>query len=204
MFSRLTARLTARLTGHLTGRLAAALSLLAAPLAAQDFSEGSTARAWNLYAEVPAFFEARVTDPLCELTGNCPEDCGGGARQLTLIRTVDDVMVMPLKNGQPAFTGAVQELLPFCNQVVEVDGLMIEDDEIGVKNVYLVQKIRLAGTEDWVRANKWTKDWAANHPEAAGKGPWFRRDPSILAEIEEDGYLGLGAEVDEAFIADWF
>ncbi|MEO3415744.1 hypothetical protein AAFO92_13900 [Roseovarius sp. CAU 1744] len=180
------------------------MSVLAAPLAAQDFSERSTARAWNLYGEAPAFFEARVTDPLCELTGECAENCGGGALQLTLVRTVDNVMVFPLKNSQPVFTGAVQELLPFCGQTVEVDGLMITDPELGAQNVYLVQKIRLSGTEEWTKADTWTKKWAAANPEAKGKGPWFRRDPDIKAEIAEEGYLGLGAEADEAFIADWF
>ena len=72
-------------------------------------------------------------------------------------------------------------------------------------NVYLVQRIRLRedGAE-WVAANQWTEDWAENHPDAAGEGPWFRRDPRVLSRIEEEGYLGLGQEVDEAFIADWF
>ena len=39
-------------------RLTAIFALIASPLAAQDFSEGSEARPWNLYAEVPARFEA--------------------------------------------------------------------------------------------------------------------------------------------------
>ena len=48
------------------------------------------------------------------------------------------------------------------------------------------------------------KDWAAAHPDAKGKGPWFRRDPRVTAEIEAEGYLGLGQETDEAFIEEWF
>ncbi|GIT89658.1 hypothetical protein JANAI62_08570 [Jannaschia pagri] len=182
---------------------AALCSLIAAPLAAQDFSEGSEARSWNLYAEVPARFTATVTDPLCELAGQCTPDCGGGRQQLVLLREADGAMVFPLKNGQPAFTGAAVELAPFCGQTVEVDGLMIDDPEIGAVNVYLVQRIRPEGGE-WRRANQWTKDWATRHPEAAGDGPWFRRDPRVLSEIEREGYLGLGAEADAAFIADWF
>lgn len=184
-------------------RIALAAALMATPAAAQDFSEGSEAKTWNLYAEVPARFTAIVTDPICELTGECAADCGGGARQVALLREADGVMVLPLKNNQPAFTGAAVELAPFCGQVVEVDGLLIDDPEIGATNVYLVQRIRPDGG-DWIKAGNWTEDWAARHPEAEGKGPWFRRDPRILSEIEREGYLGLGPEVDAAFIEDWF
>ena len=47
--------------------LIACLALIASPLAAQDFSEGSEARSWNLYAEIPARFEAKVVDDLSVL-----------------------------------------------------------------------------------------------------------------------------------------
>lgn len=185
-------------------RAVLAASLLAAPAAAQqDFSEGSEARPWNLYAEVPARFTATVSDPLCELAGDCAADCGGGTRQLVLVREADDVMVFPLKNGQPAFTGAVAELAPFCGQTVEVDGLMLDDPDLGAQNVYLVQRIRPEDGE-WIPANRWTEQWAEENPDAGGEGPWFRRDPRILSEIEEEGYLGLGDAADEAFIEDWF
>jgi hypothetical protein len=184
--------------------LIACLALVATPVAAQDFSEGSEARPWNLYAETPARFEATVVDLLCELTGDCTDSCGEGRRQLGLLRTADGVLVYPNKNSQPAFTGAAIELAPFCGQTVEVDGLMIEDPELNVKNVYLVQKIRNVGDEEWIKANRWTKVWAENHPDAEGKGPWFRRDPRVNSMIAQDGYLGIGLEADEAFIADWF
>ena len=32
---------------------------------------------------------ATVVDPLCELTGDCPDNCGDGKRQLALVREVD-------------------------------------------------------------------------------------------------------------------
>lgn len=184
-------------------RLTLALALLASPLAAQDFSEGSNAKTWNLYAEVPARFEAKVVDLLCELSGDCPEDCGAGRRQLGLLRSTDNVLVLPMKNNQPAFTGAVTDLLPHCNTTVEVDGLLIDDPDLNAKNIYLVQRIKADGA-DWTRANKWTKEWAAKHPEAKGKGPWFRRDPRIKAEIASNGYLGLGQAVDDAYIKEAF
>ncbi|MEM1075739.1 MAG: hypothetical protein AAF665_06365 [Pseudomonadota bacterium] len=184
-------------------RFFVALALCASPLAAQDFSEGSEARPWDLWGEVPARFEAKVIDILCDLTGDCPNDCGAGKRQLGLVRTADDVLILPMKNSQPAFSGAAQELAPFCNQVIEVDGLLIEDEDFPISNVYLVQRIK-ARDADWIKANTWTKKWAAEHPEAAGKGPWFRRDLRIKEIIEREGYLGLGLAVDQKFAEDFF
>jgi hypothetical protein len=181
-------------------RCAAAFALIASPLTAQDFSEGSKAKTWNLYAETPATFEAKVVDAMCEITGDCPENCGAGDRQLALLRTADDVMVMALKNNQPAFTGAVVDLLPYCGQTIQVDGLMIEDEDFPVKNVYLVQQIKADGA-DWTKASQWTKVWAKENPDAKGKGAWFRRDPRIKALIETEGYLGLGLETDAEFKA---
>lgn len=184
-------------------RLIAILALMASPLAAQDFSEGSEARSWNLYAEKPARFEAQVVDLLCTLTGDCPADCGAGKRQLGLLRSADDALVLVMKNSQPAFTGAAVELAPFCGQTVEVDGLMIDDPDLGATNVYLVQRIKAEGA-DWIKANQWTKNWASEYPDAKGKGPWFRRDPRIKGIIETEGYLGLGLEEDQKYIEENF
>lgn len=181
-----------------------ALLALAGPALGQDFSAESQAKEWGLYGESKARFAATVVDPLCELTGDCPENCGDGRRQLALIRAADGVMVLPLKNTQPAFTGAALELLPYCGQAVEVDGLLITDEEIGARNVYQLQFIRAAGAEDWVKADRWTKEWAEANPDAAGEGPWFRRDPRVLAEIAKEGWLGLGQEIDKAFLDEWF
>lgn len=185
-------------------RALALATLLATPATAQDFSTGSEAKPWNLYAESPARFEATVVDLLCDMTGDCPADCGGGTRQLALLRSADNVLVFPMKNNQPAFTGAANELQPFCGKAVEVDGLMITDPDIGAQNVYLVQRIREVGAADWVKANRWTKDWAEAHPEAAGDGPWFNRDPRVQAEIATNGYFGLGLEQDAVILKELF
>ena len=185
-------------------KLIALLACVASPLAAQDFSEGSEAKTWNLYAEKPARFDAKVVDILCELTGDCPDNCGDGRRQLGLVRAADDVLIFPNKNSQPAFTGAVVEMLPFCGKAVEVDGLMMEDPDLGAKNIYLLQKIREVGSEEWTKANRWTKEWAKNHPDAKGKGPWFRRDPRVKESIAKDGYFGLGLDADQAYYEENF
>ena len=182
-------------------RYALMAALAATPALAQDdlypFEEGSEAKSWNLFAEQPARFEATVVDIICEVAGDCVDNCGDGARQLGLVRSVDGVLVYPNKNSQAAFTGAAVELLPYCGQEVEVDGLLLEDDYVGAINIYLVQTIRPVGEDEWVKANQWTKVWAENNPDAAGKGPWFRRDPRVLAEIAREGYFGLGLEQDE-------
>lgn len=191
-------------------RLACLIALLAAPAftsattaSAQDFSANSKAKSWNLYAEKPARFQARVVDLLCELTGDCPADCGAGSRQMGLIRSADNVLVLAMKNGQAAFSGAAVDLAPYCNQLVEVDGLMIDDPDLNARNLYMVQQVRV-GDGDWARANQFTKVWAKNNPDAKGKGAWFRRDPRITSVIATIGYLGLGLETDAAFIKEWF
>lgn len=182
----------------------AALMALPQAVAAQDFSAGSEAASWNLYAEQPARFEAKVVDVLCEVTGDCAADCGGGKRQLGLLRSADTALIYPNKNNQPVFSGAVSELLPYCGLEVEVDGLMITDPDIGAANIYQIQKIRAVGSPDWVKANKWTKDWQAANPDNTGKDPWFRRDTRVNAYIADTGYLGLGLDTDAPFIAELF
>ena len=173
------------------------------PAYAQDFSAESKAKSWGLYGERKARFEGRVTDALCEITGDCPADCGGGFRQMGILRSVDGVFVLALKNSQAAFSGAAVDLALYCNQMVEVDGLIIEEPDLGSQNVFQIQKIRV-GDGKWAKANQFTKVWKQETPEAAGKGAWFRRDPRIKALIARDGYLGLGLATDEAFIKEWF
>jgi hypothetical protein len=185
--------------------LLAWVALAATPLAAQDFSAGSEADSWNLSGEVKARFEARVVDILCELAGDCPADCGGGARQLGLLRSVDGVLVLPMKNGQPVFSGAVADLAPFCGQTVEVDGLLVGGPEATPAPFYMIQRIRPEGATEFERANRFTTAWAeANPGAAAAGGEWFRNDPGVRARIEAEGHLGLGLEADAAFIAEWF
>lgn len=180
--------------------------LIATPaLAEGEFSEGSAAKGWGVYGEEPALFTGKVVDIVCELAGDCVDDCGAGKRQMGIIREADDVLVLVAKNSQAAFTGAAAELAPFCNQMVEVDGNLVGDAEYTPVKFYQIQTIRPVGTEEWTKANQWTKVWNAEHPEFEGvKGPWFRKDARIAEQIEAEGYLGLGAEIDEAFKEEWF
>lgn len=176
------------------------LVLIAAPLAAADYSDGSQAKEWGLLGEEKALFDAKVVDLLCELTGDCPANCGDGQRQMGLVRAADGALILPLKNGQAAFSGAATDLAPYCGQTVGVDGVLVGDADQTAVKYYMVQFVRAEGADKWVKANRWTKEWAKRNPDAKGKGPWFRRDPRVKAMIEADGYLGLGLETDRAFI----
>ena len=80
---------------------------------------------------------------------------------------------------------------------------MIEDEDFPVSNIYLVQTITPAGGETVV-ANRFTTEWAARNPDAAGEGPWFRRDPRINAITASEGYLGLGLDADETYAEENF
>lgn len=182
--------------------LAAALAV-ALPAAAQDYSANSQAKNWGLTGEEKARFEGKVVDVLCELSGDCPANCGDGARQLGVVRSADNALLIANKNGQPIFSGAVVDLLPYCNAEVEVDGLLV--GEMEPKRLYQIQLIKRVGEAEFAKTNLFSKDWNEKNPELAKvKGPWFRKDPQINALIERDGYLGLGLETDAEFIKEEF
>ena len=186
-------------TGILAGSVASLL-MMASIAPAGDFSEGSKAKEWGLSEEVKATFSGKVVDILCELSGDCPDNCGAGERHLGIVRSADNALISVLKNRQAAFNGATDDLLPFCNQKVDVDGVLIADEEEYGAKFYMVQFIRPSGDTDWQKATRWTKAWKARNPEfAKGKGAWFRRDPRVNAALEKDGRFGLGHEVDDKY-----
>ena len=167
---------------------------------AQDFAEGSQAKEWGLLGEEKALFTGNVVDLMCEITGDCPENCGNGLRQLGIVRESDNVLVPVLKNRQSSFNGAVDDLLPYCNKTVDVDGVLVADEDLSAVKFYMVQFIRNTGDQEWKKANRWTKAWAKRNPDSKGKGPWFRRDPRVKAQIEARGHFGLGAEADQEWL----
>ncbi len=177
--------------------------LMAVPAAAEgEFSEGSEVTGWDgLQGREPAKFDARVVDVLCELTGDCPEDCGAGARQMGLVREADGVLVLAAKNLQTSFNGATKDLSPYCGQVVTVDGLLVGDPTVAPTKFYQVHTIQRQGVKLKARAVRWTRLWDRANPELQDlKGPWFRHDPGVKAAIEANGWLGLGEDADKVFI----
>ena len=146
------------------------------------------ANSWGLPDEVEARFDATVTDVLCVLSGDCPEDCGGGGRLLGLLQD-NGTLVLPLKNAGP-FTGPTVDLIPYCNQRVSVDGLFTTN--YGV-TTFAVQFVRHEGGE-WRRANGFVREWAEERglkSKDKKARRWMRHDEAILELIEEQGVLGL-------------
>jgi len=188
--------------------IAAALALLmAAPANAEgEFSEGSQVTGWkNLQGREPALFKARVVDVLCELTGDCPKDCGAGKRQMGLVREADDKLILAGKNSQAQFNGATVDLAPCCGQPVTVDGLLVGNPDLTDTKFYQVFLVQREGSDKWAKAQRWTRTWKRNNPDLSElKGPWFRHDPAVKAEIEADGYLGLSHEADKKFIEEFY
>lgn len=151
--------------------------LAAAPVRAAD--------PWGIENEEKTRFEARVVDILCELTGNCPADCGAGKRQLGLLRD-DGVLVLVVKNYDP-FAGGVNDLAAYCGKRVIADGLMINDP---LMPMFALQYKRLAPDGEWSRGTQFSKDWQAAHPDLNVK-QWFRDDPRVKAEIGRGGVYGI-------------
>lgn len=156
------------------------------------------ADSWGLPNEEEARFEAKVVDMLCELTGDCPAQCGGGKHQLGLLMD-DGKLVLPLKN-QVAFAGSADELVEFCGKRVVADGLFSTNRG---HTVFVLQFVREAPDGKWRKANRFQPKWAAaNGVDADSKTArqWFRNDPQIKKLIKEQGKLGLGPKADKKFL----
>lgn len=158
------------------------------------------ADSWGLPGEEKARFEAKVVDVLCELTGDCPANCGEGNRQLGLL-TDEGKLVLPLKNQVP-FAGAADELIDFCAKRVVADGLLSTNRGY---TVFALHFVREAPDGPWRRANRFTPKWAARNGLAADDPKakqWFRNDPRVKDLIARQGKLGLGPAADKEFLGE--
>ena len=173
------------------------LTLGAVALAFLATGPVDAAQEWGLPNEEVARFDATVVDVLCELTGDCPDNCGNGKRQLGLL---DDqgVLYMAMKNFTP-FTGASWELQDFCGKKVTADGLFTTNRGY---RIFAIQFVREASDGKWQRANRFTGQWAEKNgvaPDSKEAKQWFRNDPRVKRLIEEHGVLGLGVDADKAY-----
>ncbi|RED51586.1 hypothetical protein [Aestuariispira insulae] len=161
-------------------------------IAALTFSfSAQAANEWGIEGEEKARFDAKVVDILCELTGNCPDNCGDGKRQLGLLKE-DGTLVMVAKNFDP-FAGGADDLAPHCGKKITADGLMITTAHMPI---FAIQFTRPEGGK-WKRANAFGQNWSqANGGKKAGQ--WFRSDATVKALIEQDGVFGIpGLEPEE-------
>ena len=156
------------------------------------------AESWGLPGEETVRFEAKVVDLLCELTGDCPADCGAGTRQLGLLRD-DGTLVLPLKN-QVIFAGVAAELIGFCAQRVIADGLMVTNRG---HTVFALQFVKAAPDGKWQRANRFLPIWAKRNgvdAKSATAKRWFENDRRVKDLLARDGKLGLGLEADRKYL----
>ena len=156
------------------------------------------AESWGLPGEEEVRFEAKVVDILCELTGDCPADCGAGKRQLGLLKD-DGTLVLPLKN-QVAFAGVAAELIGYCARRVVADGLISTNRGY---SVFALQFVKGAPDGKWRRANRFLPKWAAENgvgPRSATARRWFENDPRVKDLVARDGKLGLGVEADRTYL----
>lgn len=165
----------------LTAAAAAATTLLFVPAHAAD--------EWGIEHEEVARIEAKVVDIACELTGDCPPDCGAGRRQLGLL--LDDGTLVPVVKNFDIFAGATHDLIDFCGKRIVADGLYIKDP---LMPMFALQFKREAPDGKWSRANWFIKDWAKRHDVAADDekaSAWYRHDEQIRQIIESDGVFGI-------------
>jgi hypothetical protein len=156
------------------------------------------AESWGLPGEEIARFEAKVVDILCELTGDCPANCGAGKRQLGLLKD-DGTLVLPLKN-QVIFAGGAAELIGYCARRVVADGLMVTNRG---HSFFALQFVKGAPDGKWRRANRFLPKWAAENgvgPKSPTALRWFENDPRVKDLIARDGKLGLGLEADRTYL----
>ena len=145
----------------------------------------TAAEEWGIEGEKKARFEAKVVDILCELSGDCPADCGAGKRQLGLLKD-DGTLVLVAKNFD-IFAGAAADLKGFCSKRIVADGLLIKTPHMPL---FALQFKRLAPDGKWSRANSFTKEWSKANGGKDG-GQWFRLDEAVKGEIKTNGVLGI-------------
>ena len=169
------------------------LRIIAVAIMALLLLGGGAARAaevMGLPGEQALKTRAKVVDLLCELTGDCPAECGAGTHQLGL-RLDDGRLLLAAKDVGP-FTGATKDLLPYCGKTVTVDGVITRN--FGA-TLYMVQSVAAVGGKA-ACANRFVQDWAKAHgarlKDRCTAPEWYRQDETVAKIIAEQGKLGTG------------
>lgn len=150
--------------------------------------------AWPVTKAEESALSGTVVDVLCELNGNCAENCGEGKRQLA-IKTESQGTVLVSKN-LTNYSGAADELWPFCGELVEVNGLFT--DHKGVR-FFQAQNIREPGGQ-WKQTTNYLQAWSNRSGQSQSLAEdWQYHDPRVKAIIERDGRLGLGIDADSDY-----
>lgn len=149
---------------------------------------------WPVTNAEKSQFSGRVVDVLCELGGNCTDNCGEGSRQLA-VKSLDAGTVLVAKN-LTNYTGAADELWQYCGQVVELNGLFTAHNDV---RFFQVQNVRPPGGE-WQKATRFLQAWAERTGKSLALAPnWQSHDDRVQEIIERDGILGLGQQADDEY-----
>ena len=143
------------------------------------------AQEWGIDNEEKARVDAKVVDILCEVTGDCAENCGNGKRQLGLL--LDDGRLVPVVKNFDIFAGGTDDLIEFCGKKITADGLMIKNPKMPM---FAIQFKRLAPDGKWSRANRWGKEWSKRNG-GQKSNQWFKSDPLVLQTLKDDGVYGV-------------
>lgn len=148
---------------------------------------------WGISGAEVGELSGEVVDVLCEVSGNCADQCGAGTRQLGI--KTEQGMVLIAKDLN-LYTGAAEELWPLCNQPLVVNGQFTESLNT---RFFQIQNVRKPDGP-WMRTTKFLETWAAANGESlAVAKDWYRHDKRVNTIIEKDGRLGLGQEADKAY-----
>ncbi len=169
--------MNARIGRRFIGVSVALLMLTAAGAKAAD--------EWGIEGEKVVRWTGTVVDLLCELSGDCPANCGGGKRQLGLLK--ENGTLWPVVKNNDPFAGAVDDLIAFCGKKIVADGLEIHNAKM---KLFQIQFKRLAPNGKWSRANQFTKNWSKRNGGADG-GKWIWKDKTVKTLLDRDGVLGV-------------
>jgi len=149
---------------------------------------------WPVTNAEKSEFSGEVVDVLCELGGNCADNCGEGKRQLAIKN--DDIGTVLVSKNLNNYSGAADELWQYCGQIVDINGLFT--DHKGVR-FFQVQNVRAPGGQ-WQKATRYLQAWAERSGKSASlAGNWEEHDDRVQSIIERDGRLGLGQAADEEY-----
>ena len=130
-----------------------------------------------------------MVDVACELTKDCPAQCGAGKRQLG-IKTPDGKLLLAAKNAVN-FMGSTRDLLPYCGKDIWVDG--VTTNNYGTR-LLMVQRYKATEKAEWRDANQSIIEWAkANNvkPDSEQAENWMRNDPTVKAAVAKKGRAGV-------------
>ena len=167
----------------------ALLAIMALCLTACATPAGKVDR-WGISGAEVAELSGEVVDVLCEVSGNCVDQCGSGTRQLGIKTEQGTVLIAKDLN---LYTGGAEELWPYCSQQLVVNGQFTESSNI---RFFQIQNVREPGGP-WMSTTRFLQIWAEkNGKPVSAATRWYRQDPRVNSILDRDGRLGLGPDAD--------